>query len=67
MKKLVLMALLTTAMIAPFAISSASGNRASDAPECCQKKENCCPSQSCCTGSGNPGMCMMHRRHAASI
>jgi hypothetical protein len=66
MKKLALMTILTTVMIAPFAISSAFGTRASDTPECCQKKESCCPSQGCCTGSGNPGMCMMHR-HAAAL
>ena len=65
MKKLALFALLATVTAAPFAVSSAFGNRASDAPECCQKKESCCPSQACCSG-GSHSMCMMHRQ-AASI
>jgi hypothetical protein len=64
MKKLALTALLAAVMVTPFGISSAFGNRASDAPECCQKKESCCPSQACCKG-GSHGMCMMHM-HAAT-
>jgi hypothetical protein len=57
MKKLALTALLATVMVAPFGVSF--GMHASDTPECCQKKESCCPSQACCKG-GSHGMCMMH-------
>jgi hypothetical protein len=28
-------------------------------PECCQKKQDCCPSASCCKG-GNHAHCMLH-------
>jgi hypothetical protein len=62
MKKLALMAVLATVMVAPFAMSAASGTRASDTPECCVKKQGCCPSSSCCSG-GSHGMgahCMLH-------
>jgi len=62
MKKLALMALLATVMVAPFGMSSTTGRRASDTPECCQKKESCCPSASCCSG-GSHGMgarCSLH-------
>ena len=50
MKKFALMALLATVMVAPYAMSSASGTRVSDTPECCVKKQGCCPSASCCSG-----------------
>jgi hypothetical protein len=59
MKKLALMALLATVMVAPFA---SGGTRVSDTPECCVKKQGCCPSASCCAG-GSHGMgahCMLH-------
>jgi hypothetical protein len=62
MKKFALMTLLATVMVAPYAMSSASGTRASDTPECCTKKQSCCPSASCCSG-GSHGMgahCMLH-------
>ena len=62
MKKFALVALLATMMLAPYAISSAGGTRASDTPECCVKKQGCCPSASCCSG-GSHGMgahCMLH-------
>ena len=62
MKKFALMALLATVMVAPFSMSFASGSRVSDTPECCVKKQGCCPSASCCSG-GNHGMgshCMLH-------
>ena len=62
MKKFALMAILATVMAAPYAVSSASGTRASDTPECCVKKQGCCPSASCCSG-GSHGMgahCMLH-------
>ena len=61
MKKLALMAVLATLMVAPFTMSSAFGSRA-DTPECCTKKQACCPSASCCSG-GSHGIgahCMMH-------
>ena len=47
----------------------ASGTRASDTPECCVKKQGCCPSASCCTG-GNHGMgahCMLRTARIALI
>ena len=59
MKKYALMALLATVMVAPYTMSSAT--RASDTPECCVKKQGCCPSASCCSG-GNHSMgahCML--------
>lgn len=62
MKKFALMALLATVMVAPYAMSSASGARVSDTPECCVKKQGCCPSASCCSG-GQHSMgahCMLH-------
>jgi hypothetical protein len=62
MKKLASIALLAAIMAAPFGISAARANRASDVPECCQKKQGCCPSASCCTG-GNHTMgahCALH-------
>ncbi len=61
MKKFALMAILATVIAAPYALSSASGTRASDTPECCTKKQSCCPSASCCSG-GSHGMgahCML--------
>jgi hypothetical protein len=60
MKKFAVVAVLATVIVTPFGISSAG--RTSDAPECCQKKQDCCPSASCCKG-GNHGMgahCMLH-------
>jgi hypothetical protein len=62
MRKLVLTAILATVMVAPFGISYATGKSASDTPECCVKKQGCCPSASCCSG-GSHGMgahCMLH-------
>ena len=62
MRKFALMAILATVMVTPFAMSWASGTGASDTPECCVKKQGCCPSASCCSG-GNHSMgahCMMH-------
>jgi len=50
MKKLAAIALLATMIVAPFGISAARSNRASETPECCQKKQGCCPSASCCSG-----------------
>lgn len=62
MKKFALMAILATVVAAPCAMTSANSTRASDTPECCVKKQGCCPSASCCTG-GRHGMgphCMLH-------
>ncbi len=62
MKKFALMAILATVMVAPYAMSSAGGTRVSDTPECCVKKQSCCPRSSCCTG-GSHGMgahCMLY-------
>jgi hypothetical protein len=62
MKKLALMTLLATMIVAPIGMSSATGKSASDTPECCVKKQGCCPSASCCSG-GQHSMgahCMMH-------
>ncbi len=63
MKKFALMALLATMMFAPYAISSASGTRASDTPECCVKKQGCCPGASCCPGPshGMGAHCMLRK------
>jgi hypothetical protein len=62
MKKFALMTLLATVMVAPYAISSDSGTRASDTPECCVKKQGCCPSASCCKGGSHSmgAHCMLH-------
>ena len=60
MRKLALLAILATVVGTPYAMSSAKS--ASDTPECCVKKQGCCPSASCCTG-GNHTMgahCMLH-------
>jgi len=59
MKKFALMAMLATVMVTPFAMNSDSGTWASDTPECCVKKQGCCPSASCCTG-GSHAHCMLH-------
>ena len=62
MRKFALMAILATVIVTPFAMSWAGGTGASDTPECCVKKQGCCPSASCCSG-GNHTMgahCMMH-------
>jgi hypothetical protein len=63
MKKFALMALLATVMVAPYAISSASGTRVSDTPECCLKKQGCCPGASCCPGPSHAmgAHCMLHK------
>jgi hypothetical protein len=63
MKKFALVALLATMMLAPYAFSSASGTRASDTPECCVKKQGCCPGASCCPGPshGMVAHCMLHK------
>ena len=34
-----------------------------DPPACCQSKQACCPSQSCCKG-GSHGQCPLMHRHA---
>jgi hypothetical protein len=62
MKKFALMAVLATAMVTPFAMTSNSGTRASDTPECCVKKQGCCPSASCCTGGSHRmgAHCVLH-------
>ena len=62
MKKLAFTAILATMMLAPLGITGAYGNRASDAPECCQKKQGCCPSASCCSGGQHTmgAHCMLH-------
>lgn len=62
MKKLALMAILATVMVAPYAMSSAGGSRVSDTPECCTKKQDCCPHQVCCPGPthGMGAHCMLH-------
>ena len=61
MKKFALMAILATVIVAPYAMSS-SGTRASDTPECCAKKQGCCPSASCCSGGSHSmgAHCMLH-------
>jgi hypothetical protein len=53
MKKFALMAILATVIATPFAMTYASGTRASDTPECCVKKQGCCPSASCCSGGSH--------------
>jgi hypothetical protein len=65
MKKLALMALLATVMVAPFGSTTATGTHVSDTPECCQKKESCCPGASCCP-SGSHGMRTRCALHAAA-
>jgi hypothetical protein len=62
MKKFALMAVLATVMVAPYAMTSAGSTRASDTPECCVKKQGCCPSASCCSGGshGAAPHCMLH-------
>jgi hypothetical protein len=63
MKKFALIALLATMMVTPYAMNSASGTRVSDTPECCVKKQGCCPGSSCCSG-GSHGMgahCVLHK------
>ncbi len=62
MKKLAFMALLVTVMVAPFGMTAATGTRVSDTPECCQKKQGCCPSASCCSGGSHAmgAHCMLH-------
>lgn len=62
MKKLGLMAILATVMIAPLGLTAASGTRLSDTPECCVKKQGCCPSASCCSGGSHAmgAHCMLH-------
>jgi hypothetical protein len=64
MKKFALMAVLATVMVTPFALTSNSGTRASDTPECCVKKQGCCASASCCTeGKHSMGAhCMLHAK-----
>jgi hypothetical protein len=61
-KKVASITLLAALVITPLAISAASANRAADAPECCQKKQGCCPGASCCTGGQHTmGVhCMLH-------
>src|SRR5260370_19461821 len=68
MKKLAFTAILATMMLAPFGISDADGNRASDAPEFCQKKQGCCPSASCCSGGQHTmgAQCMLHAARSRS-
>jgi len=61
-KKIASITLLAALVVAPFGISAARGNRASDAPECCQKKQGCCPGASCCKGGSHTmgAHCMLH-------
>jgi len=62
MRKLALIAILATVVGTPFAMNAASGTRASDTPECCVKKQGCCPSASCCSGGSHSmgAHCMLH-------
>jgi hypothetical protein len=62
MKKFALMILLAGVAVAPFAVSAASGARPSDTPECCVKKQGCCPSASCCAGGSHAmgAHCALH-------
>lgn len=53
MKNLALVAIAAILMVAPFGISAASGSRAGETPECCQKKQECCPSAPCCKGGSH--------------
>jgi hypothetical protein len=39
----------------------ANASRNSDVPACCQSKQSCCPSQSCCSGGSHGAQCPMHR------
>ncbi len=61
MKKFAFLALLATVMIAPLGMT-ATGTRTSDTPECCLKKQGCCPSASCCSGGSHTmgAHCMLH-------
>ena len=36
-------------------------NRVADEPACCQSKQACCPSQSCCKGGSHGAQCPMPR------
>jgi hypothetical protein len=39
----------------------ANAGRNGDTPACCQSKQSCCPSQSCCKGGSHGAQCPMHR------
>jgi hypothetical protein len=62
MKNLALIAITAILMIVPFGGGAASGSRAAETPECCQKKQDCCPSAPCCKGGSHAmgAHCSLH-------
>ena len=42
----------------------ANSGRIADVPACCQSKQSCCPSQSCCKGGSHGAQCPLMHRHA---
>ena len=67
MRKLALMAILATVVVTPFAMSWASGSGASDTPECCVKKQGCCPSASCCKRRQSQHGRALHDAHSLAL
>jgi hypothetical protein len=62
MKRLALIAITAILMVAPFGFSPASGSRTGETPECCLKKQGCCPGSSCCSGGSHAmgAHCSLH-------
>ena len=64
MKRIATIGLLTLGLIGTIGVTGYSLVRSTAAtPECCQKKEACCPGSSCCAkGEHAPGArCALHR------
>ncbi len=63
MKRIATIALLALGLIGTVGAASYTVVRTADAPECCQKKQGCCPGSSCCKGGEHaPGAsCALHR------
>jgi hypothetical protein len=64
MKKIALRALAAMMLVGVVGTSGyvlANAGRNGDTPACCQSKQSCCPSQSCCKGGSHGAQCPMHR------
>ncbi len=65
MKRILIASLGGAAMVAMLGMTGMRYSTAfSDTPECCQKKESCCPASSCCKGGSHSHMTRCPMKHA---
>ena len=61
MKRMSLRAIVAVALIGVLGMGGYVMAGRNDTPACCQSKQACCPSQSCCKGGSHGAQCPMHR------